>query len=101
MYRKALEDLKEWKNNPQRMPLILKGARQVGKTWLMKEFGKQEYKDTAYFSFDNNPRLSSIFNQDFNIRRIIEYLSIEAGFNIKPVETLIVFDEIQENPLEL
>ena len=83
------------------MPLIIQGARQVGKTWLMKEFGKQEYTQVAYISFDNNPRLDTLFQKDFNIKRIIDGLNIEVGFNITPKETLIIFDEIQENPLAL
>lgn len=101
MYRNAINELIEWKNNPEHLPLIIKGARQVGKTWLMKEFGKQEYKNTAYFSFDNMPRLKNIFNQDFDTKRIIEDLGIEAGFKITSEDTLIIFDEIQENPLAI
>lgn len=101
MYRKSINDLIKWKNNPNRLPLIIRGARQVGKTWLMKEFGKQEYKQVAYISFDNNPRLQELFKQDFNIKRIIDVLEIEVGFKITPKDTLIIFDEIQENPLAI
>ena len=101
MYRYAIKDLVVWKNSKNHMPLIIQGARQVGKTWLMKEFGKQEYTQVAYISFDNNPRLDTLFQKDFNIKRIIDGLNIEVGFNIIPKETLIIFDEIQENPLAL
>ncbi|MCD8378338.1 MAG: ATP-binding protein, partial [Candidatus Gastranaerophilales bacterium] len=101
MYRKSINDLIKWKNNPNRLPLIIRGARQVGKTWLMKEFGRQEYKQVAYISFDNNPRLQELFKQDFNIKRIIDVLEIEVGFKITPKDTLIIFDEIQENPLAI
>ena len=101
MYRYAIKDLVVWKNSKNHMPLIIQGARQVGKTWLMKEFGKQEYTQVAYISFDNNPRLDTLFQKDFNIKRIIDGLNIEVGFNITPKETLIIFDEIQENPLAL
>lgn len=83
------------------MPLIIKGARQVGKTWLMKEFGRQEYKKVAYISFDDAPRLAHLFEQDMNTARIIDGLNIEIGFSIDPEDTLIIFDEIQENPLAL
>ncbi|MBQ3565210.1 MAG: ATP-binding protein [Alphaproteobacteria bacterium] len=101
MYRKAINDLMKWKNTKNHMPLIIRGARQVGKTWLMKEFGKQAYKKVAYISFDDAPRLESLFKQDMNIKRIIDGLGIEVGFSITPEDTLIIFDEIQENPLAL
>ncbi|MCR5225411.1 MAG: ATP-binding protein [Alphaproteobacteria bacterium] len=101
MYRKAINDLMKWKNTKNHMPLIIRGARQVGKTWLMKEFGKQAYKKVAYISFDDALRLESLFKQDMNIKRIIDGLSIEVGFSITPEDTLIIFDEIQENPLAL
>lgn len=101
MYRYAINDLIAWKNSPNHMPLIIKGARQVGKTWLMQEFGKTQYEKVAYISFDNNPRLEAFFKKDFNIKRLIDGLNIEVGFNITPKDTLIIFDEIQENPLAL
>lgn len=101
MYRYAINDLIAWKNSPNHMPLIIKGARQVGKTWLMQEFGKTQYKKVAYISFDSNPRLDTLFKKDFNIKRLIDGLNIEVGFNITPKDTLIIFDEIQENPLVL
>ena len=101
MYRYAINDLITWKNSPNHMPLIIKGARQVGKTWLMQEFGETQYEKVAYISFDNNPRLDTLFKKDFNIKRLIDGLNIEVGFNITPKDTLIIFDEIQENPLAL
>lgn len=101
MYRYAINNLIVWKNSPNHMPLIIKGARQVGKTWLMQEFGKTQYEKVAYISFDSNPRLDTLFRKDFNIKRLIDGLNIEVGFNITPKNTLIIFDEIQENPLAL
>lgn len=101
MYREAINELIQWKKSANHMPLIIKGARQVGKTWLIKEFGKQAYKKVAYVSFDNTPRLESLFKQDMDIKRILDGLSIEIGFPISSEDTLIIFDEIQENPLAL
>ena len=101
MYRYAINDLIAWKKSPNHMPLIIKGARQVGKTWLMQEFGKTQYEKVAYISFDSNPRLDSLFQKDLNVKRLLDGLNIEVGFNITPKDTLIIFDEIQENPLAL
>ncbi len=101
MYRYAINNLIEWKNSPNHMPLIIRGARQVGKTWLMKEFGKTQYKKVAYISFDSNPRLDTLFQKDLDVKRLLDGLNIEVGFNITPKDTLIIFDEIQENPLAL
>ncbi len=101
MYRYAINDLIAWKNSQNHMPLIIKGARQVGKTWLMQEFGKTQYKKVAYISFDDNPRLDTLFQKDLNVKRLLDGLNIEVGFNITPKDTLIIFDEIQENPLAL
>lgn len=101
MYRYAINALVAWKNAPNHMPLIIKGARQVGKTWLMQEFGKTQYKKVAYISFDSNPRLDTLFQKDLDVKRLIDGLNIEVGFNITPKDTLIIFDEIQENPLAL
>lgn len=101
MYRYAINDLIAWKNSPNHMPLIIKGARQVGKTWIMQEFGKTQYKKVAYISFDSNPRLDTLFQKDLNVKRLLDGLNIEVGFNITPKDTLIIFDEIQENPLAL
>lgn len=96
--RNAIEDLIKWKSNEERKPLVLKGARQVGKTWLMKEFGQNYYKSYAYFNFDEEDGLKSIFETNKNPQRIIELLSMIAGKKILPGETLIIFDEIQECP---
>jgi len=96
MERIAIQKLKIWKNKPNRKPLIIRGARQVGKTWLMKEFGKNEYAQTAYVNFEDSKALQSLFLMDFDIQRIITALQIETGVKIKPGNTLIIFDEIQE-----
>lgn len=98
MYRKALDELKKWKASSGRKPLILKGARQVGKTWLMKEFGRTNYDKVAYISFYNNQRMDDVFQNDFDIKRIIMNLNIEAGVTITPEDTLIILDEIQDFP---
>lgn len=87
-----------WKNDAERKPLVLKGARQVGKTWLMKEFGKNYYKSFVYFNFDEEEELKSIFETNKNPARLIELLSMISGEKILPEETLIIFDEIQECP---
>ena len=95
MYRDKLEDLIAWKNDKNRKPLILRGARQVGKTWLMKEFGKKAYKKTVYVNFDNEDNLKELFKPDLNVARIISTLEILAGEKINPDDTLIILDEIQ------
>lgn len=96
--RNAIRELIEWKNSEERKPLVLKGARQVGKTWLMKEFGQNCYASFAYFNFDEEEELKSIFAKNKNPHRIIELLSMIAEKKILPGETLIIFDEIQECP---
>ena len=96
MERYAMQELKSWKNKPGRKPLIIRGARQVGKTWLMKEFGKNEYTKTAYVNFESSKLLKTLFVDDFDIQRIITALQIETGVQINAEETLIIFDEIQE-----
>lgn len=101
MRRSVAQDLIRWKSSVDRKPLILKGARQVGKTWLMKEFGKTYYQSYVYFNFDEEDSLSSIFETNKNPQRIIELLSLIAGEKILPGETLIIFDEIQECPSAL
>ena len=100
MKRFVLEELKKWKINEERKPLILRGARQVGKTWLMKEFGKT-YDGFVYFNFDETEELKSIFSQNKNPNRIIELLSIISGKKIVPGKTLVILDEIQECPSAL
>lgn len=101
MKRNAILDLIRWKTNEDRKPLVLKGARQVGKTWLMKEFGESCYQSYAYFNFDEEEELKSIFETNKNPERIIELLSLIEGKKILPGETLIIFDEIQECPSAL
>ncbi len=96
MERDAMQILLEWKRKKNRKPLIISGARQVGKTWLMQEFGKREYKQTTYVNFEKSKSLRSLFKDDFNIQRIILGLQIETGVQIDPEHTLIIFDEIQE-----
>ena len=96
MKRAEITTLIEWKNSKKRKPLLIRGARQVGKTWLMKTFGKEEYAQCAYVNFEKNKRLQSIFEDDFDIERIIMALQIETGITIQPENTLIILDEIQE-----
>ena len=98
MYRSKLADLIAWKNSPDRKPLIIRGARQTGKTWLMKEFGEKHYTQTVYINFEKSKRLAGIFADDFDIGRIIVALQAESGLIITPGDTLLVFDEIQEVP---
>ena len=98
MKRNAISDLIHWKNSEDRKPLVMRGARQVGKTWLMQEFGKNYYHSVVYFNFDEEDALKSIFETNKNPQRIIELLSLIAGEKIQPGETLILFDEIQECP---
>lgn len=98
MKRNAINALIEWKNNEERKPLVIRGARQVGKTWLMKEFGKKYYKNFVYLNFDEEDELKSIFEANKNPHRIVELLSMIAGQKILPEETLLIFDEIQECP---
>ena len=98
MRRTAMEKLVAWKSSDERKPMVLKGARQVGKTWLMKEFGKNYYKSFVYFNFDEEDELKSIFETNKNPQRIIELLSMIAGEKIYPEDTMIIFDEVQECP---
>ena len=98
MRRNAIRYLIQWKEDKERKPLVLKGARQVGKTWLMKEFGKDYYDHYAYFNFDEEDQLKSIFEVNKDPHRIIELLSLIIGEKIIPGNTLIIFDEIQECP---
>lgn len=98
MRRNAIKTLKKWKNKPNHKPMIIRGARQVGKTWLMKEFGATEYKNTAYINFENNPVMEELFSLDMDISRIVEGLELETSEKIVPKKTLIIFDEVQECP---
>ncbi|MBR5982664.1 MAG: ATP-binding protein [Bacteroidales bacterium] len=100
MKRLLINDLLKWKNNPDRKPLILNGARQVGKTWLLQNFGKGEYKSVAYINCERAENLDFVF-EDFDTRRIIMAMSAMSGIDILPSETLIIIDEIQEYPRAL
>ncbi len=98
MLRTEITNLIKWKNSKTRKPLIIRGARQVGKTWLIKEFGKREYEQTIYINFESSNHLISIFDTDFDIQRILMALQIETGIVCNAKNTLIIFDEIQEAP---
>lgn len=99
--RTIMKDLVSWKNKSNRKPLILQGARQVGKTWIMKEFGRQNYKYVAYVNMDHNAHMQESFTKDFDVNRILEDIGIETHTKIIAGETLIILDEIQEIPLAL
>ncbi len=101
MERLIFKQLEEWKNKKHRKPLIIQGARQVGKTWVMKEFGKRYFENTVYINFENNPGMKSVFEGDFDVKRIISALKIESGKNFSSENTLLIFDEIQEVPQAL
>ncbi len=101
MWRFAIEQLYKWKNSKNRKPLIIEGARQVGKTWLMKEFGKNAYADAVYINFDSNARMAELFSVDLNTERLIIGLELYSGNKINPENTLIIFDEVQEVPKAL
>lgn len=101
MNRHAIKRLEHWKDAKGRKPMIIRGARQVGKTWLMKEFGRMRFAKTAYVNFENNDRAKAIFEMDFDIARMILALSAETGVDIQAEDTLLIFDEIQEAPKAL
>lgn len=101
MYRIAMEKLLKWKESKHRKPLIIEGARQVGKTWLMKEFGKQAYADTVYINFDSNSRMAELFSSDLDTNRLIMGLELYADRKIDPENSLLIFDEVQEVPRAL
>jgi predicted AAA+ superfamily ATPase len=96
MERIAMNHLKTWKHKAKRKPLIVRGARQVGKTWLIKKFGKEEYAQMAYINFEESRIMQGLFSSDFDIPRIINAIQIETGIQVHAENTLIVFDEIQE-----
>lgn len=98
MERMILKDLLKWKNSKHRKPLILKGVRQVGKTWLLKEFGKRYYENTAYFNFDENEEYKQFFETTKDVERILQNLMLASGQRILPEKTLIIFDEVQDCP---
>lgn len=101
MYRMAMENLLAWKQSRRRKPLIIEGARQVGKTWLMKEFGRQAYGDTVYINFDSNARMAELFASDLDTKRLVLGLELYAGRKIDPENALLIFDEVQEVPRAL
>lgn len=101
MYRDKIEELKEWQNSKNRKPLILNGARQVGKTWLLKEFGKQCYERTVYINLADSKQIWSLFDNDFNIERIINGLELFTNTKIEAKNTLIILDEVQNCPRAL
>jgi len=98
MKRDQLEQLIRWKTSVSRKPLMIRGARQVGKTWLMKEFGKLNYEQVVYLNFEKTKRLKSIFTEDFDIQRMIIALQVESALTIQAENTLLIFDEIQAIP---
>lgn len=98
MKRLIMSKLLAWKNSPYRKPLILKGVRQVGKTWILKEFGKLYYKNIAYFNFDENKEYKQFFETTKNVERILQNLTLASGQKIEPENTLIIFDEVQDCP---
>jgi predicted AAA+ superfamily ATPase len=101
MYRTAIEALNKWKTSNRRKPLLIRGARQVGKTWLMKEFGRTSYERVCYINMDKNTRMKELFSADLDISRLITGLELYSGDKIDSENTLIIFDEIQENPAAL
>ena len=98
MERKAYQELLKWKDNPRHKPLILNGARQVGKTWLLKNFGNKEYKNVAYINCDKEILMQTIFDEGYDIPRIIRNISAITNVDIRPHDTLIILDEIQSVP---
>lgn len=98
MKRDIYNKLLQWKNDSNRKPLIITGARQVGKTWIMREFGRNEYDDVVYINCDNEKRMETLLSDDYNIDRILLGLQAISGINIKSDKTLIILDEIQEVP---
>lgn len=96
MKRNVIQQLKEWKKSPLRKPLILVGARQVGKTYILKEFGKQEYDNVAYINCDNNPEVSNLFADNYDMKRVVMVIGAITKQTIVPGKTLIILDEIQE-----
>ena len=101
MERELFTKLERWRNKKNRKPLIIQGARQVGKTWIMKEFGARFYENTVYINFDNNKAMKDVFDLDFDLKRILSAIKIEYGKSFQAENTLIIFDEIQEAPKAL
>lgn len=101
MYRTAMENLQKWKAKKKRKPLIIRGARQVGKTWLMKKFGAENYDQIVYINFDHNERMKKLFEGSLEIERLVTGLELYAGHKINSASTLLIFDEVQEVPQAL
>jgi len=101
MHRNAMSELHRWKQKENKKPLIIRGARQVGKTWLMREFGKTAFKNTLYINFDNNAPVKELFSADMKIERIVTGLELYVGHKIDAENTLLIFDEVQEAPQAL
>ena len=101
MNRYAEQQMLEWKNSPMRKPLLIMGARQVGKTWLMQEFGRKHYREVAFVSFDSNENMRLAFSGGYDVQRLLLLIQAETGCQLTPGETLIIFDEIQECPQAL
>ena len=101
MYRYAIEELFKWKEKPIRKPMIIHGARHVGKTWLMKEFGKKAYVNIVYINFENNSIMSDLFSYDLDVHRLVKGIEVYTDQIIYPDNTLIIFDEVQEVPRAL
>lgn len=97
MRRNAMQQLYDWKEKSTRKPLIIRGARQVGKTWLMKEFAATAYKQFAYINFEDNEVMKEVFQKDFDIERILMAIQLVTG-KVVDTDTLILFDELQEAP---
>ena len=98
MERLIMNELLKWKNSPYRKPLILKGVRQVGKTWILKEFGRRYYKNVAYFNFDENSEYRQFFKTTKDVDRILQNLMLASSQKILPESTFIIFDEVQDCP---
>ena len=98
MKRKIMEKLRAWKSEKKRKPLILMGARQVGKTFVLKKFGKEEYENTVYINFEDNPRVCKLFEASLEPETILQSLTIEMDAEIVAGKTLLIFDEVQECP---
>lgn len=101
MYRTVMEQLQKWKAKKHHKPLVIRGARQVGKTWLMKAFGAAEYESVVYINFDNNERMRNLFEGSLAVERLVTGLELYAGHKIDPANTLLIFDEVQEVPTAL
>lgn len=93
MKRKLMSKLIEWKTKENRKPLVIWGSRQVGKTWLMKEFGRKFFSSSIYISFYNNTKTARLFDSDFDTERIIRALEVQYHATIRPGETLLIFDQ--------